>query len=147
MTANYWIEKLKLQPHPEGGYYKRFYESTEIHNCSDGRGFRPCLTSIWFLIPKGVKTKFHKIKSDELWFFHSGNPLNIVFFNDKNSSKQLILSNKAIDNHHHTCVMSAGIWFASEALKGDFDYSLVSCAVSPGFDFEDFALFNENGKI
>ncbi|MDY0216479.1 MAG: cupin domain-containing protein [Bacteroidales bacterium] len=48
MNAQYWIKKPALISHPEGGYYKRFYESTEKHSCKDGRGIRPCMTSIGF---------------------------------------------------------------------------------------------------
>lgn len=140
MNAQFWIQKLKLEPHPEGGFYKRFYESKESHQCADGRGIRPCMTSIWFLIPKGIKTKFHKIKSDELWFFHSGNPINLEFLDENNSVKKNTLGHQIEDNQSLTHVVNAGIWFASEALNGEFDYSLVSCAVAPGFDFQDFTI-------
>ncbi|MDY0216480.1 MAG: cupin domain-containing protein [Bacteroidales bacterium] len=94
----------------------------------------------WFLIPSGVKTKFHKIKSDELWFFHSGNPISIECIDDNNLKTQISLSNEGSETTFPSGVVKAGIWFASESLSGKDDYSLVSCAVAPGFNFKDFQL-------
>lgn len=144
MNAQFWIKKLELTPHPEGGYYKRFYESQENHSCQDDRGVRPCMTSIWFLIPSGVKTKFHKIKSDEIWFFHSGNPICIECINIQNHKHLFFLSNNGSKTSSLSGVVKAGIWFSSESLPGKDDYSLVSCVVAPGFDFEDFELMDNN---
>ncbi len=143
MNAAFWIDKLNLISHPEGGYYNRFYESNEHHTCTDGRGKRPCMTSIWFLIPGGVKTHFHRIKSDELWFFHSGNPVSMDSILENEVMTSILLSNQGYENHVPSCVVKSGIWFAAESLPGEADYSLVSCAVAPGFDFADFELMDK----
>lgn len=128
--------------HPEGGYFKRFYKSKENHTCQDKRGIRPCMTSIWFLIPSGEKTKFHKIKSDELWFFHSGNPICIECIDNNHTKSQFLISNDGSKTSTPSAIIKAGIWFATKSLSGKDDYSLVSCAVAPGFDFKDFELIS-----
>ena len=74
--AEYWIEKLKLLPHPEGGYYKETYRSEEIinrdHLSQRFKGQRNISTSIYYLLQSGQISKLHRIKSDEIWHFYDG---------------------------------------------------------------------------
>jgi predicted cupin superfamily sugar epimerase len=75
------IEFYQLLPHPEGGYYKEIYRSTEMikANALPERfgGDRSLSTAIYFLLEKGNLSAFHRIKSDECWHFYLGNPLSV----------------------------------------------------------------------
>ena len=145
MDAAYWISKLGLEPHPEEGYYRRFYESHENHECEDGRGVRPTATCIWFLMKLATSSKIHRLKSDEIWFYHSGNPMQVVILHDDKPIENLIIGGD--DKHQEmlpTVVVPKGKWFLSFPIMGEYDYSLVSCAVSPGFHFDDFEMLDDD---
>lgn len=131
------IKELGLLPHPEGGYYKETYRSTEVTINCDGNQRSQC-TSIFFLLENDNKSHFHRIKSDELWFFHQGNPLEILSFED-GILKRTILGNDFSASQQAQAVIPANSWFGSRLLYGE-GYCLVSCTVSPGFDFQDFEM-------
>lgn len=143
MNAAYWISKLGLEPHPEGGYYRRFYESKELHQCEDGRGVRPIMTAIWYLQIKGECSKLHRLKSDEIWFYHSGNPIQVVILEDHKSPENIIVGTSDKQGQLPTILIPKGKMFLSFATMGDYDYSLVSCSVSPGFHFDDFEILDD----
>jgi predicted cupin superfamily sugar epimerase len=69
-TAKDWIEALQLLPHPEGGYHREMLRSADRINLADGRG-RVCYTSIYFLLTHENPSRFHRLKSDEVWYFHT----------------------------------------------------------------------------
>ncbi len=81
MNAKYLIEKLQLQPHPEGGYYRETFRSEQIVTTGEGN-FRNVSTAIYYLLENENKSHFHRIKSDESWFFHQGECLEIVSLYD-----------------------------------------------------------------
>ena len=82
-NAQYWIDKLQLLPHPEGGYYKEVYRDEGIVEqetlAESFNGDRNYSTAIFYLLDKGNRSYFHRIKSDELWHFYAGEPLNIYY--------------------------------------------------------------------
>jgi predicted cupin superfamily sugar epimerase len=130
------IEKLQLLPHPEGGFYKETYRSAA--DISIDGNVRQMCTSIYFMLEDDNKSHFHRIKSDELWFFHLGEPLEIVTLN--NGAVETILLGSAIEKGELLqAVIPAGIWFGSR-IKSQKGFVLVSCTVAPGFDFADFEL-------
>jgi predicted cupin superfamily sugar epimerase len=129
------INELELQAHPEGGYYKETYRSGQTLDGQD----RQLLTSIYFLLTAENVSRFHRIKSDELWYFHAGSPLIVH-----------TLSERGHEQHHLGLDLSKGqqpfLWIPKDTIFGSSilekeGYSLVSCAVAPGFDFRDFELF------
>jgi uncharacterized protein len=129
------INNLELQAHPEGGYYKETYRAAQTIDGQD----RQLLTSIYFLLTAENVSKFHRIKSDELWYFHAGSPLIVH-----------TLSERGHEQHHLGLDLSKGqqpfLWIPKDTIFGssildDEGYALVSCAVAPGFDFRDFELF------
>ncbi len=132
------IEKLNLKPHPEGGFYSETYRSTE--SITTVYGERNLSTAIYFLLTSENVSKFHRIKSDELWFFHEGSNLTVHTLSNQ-GHKQLSLGNPSETSasspqhlvHAHTI-------FGSSVDEPN-SYALVSCVVSPGFDFADFELF------
>jgi predicted cupin superfamily sugar epimerase len=137
MTSQELIDTLNLLPHPEGGYYKETYRSEETTINKKGAERNVC-TAIYFLLEGNDKSHFHRIQSDELWFFHLGQALEIVFILN-GELKSVTLGNKILSGEVLYFKIPANIWFAAKVKNGQ-DYALVSCTVAPGFDFRDFEL-------
>lgn len=140
--SEYWIENLKLKVHPEGGFYKETYRSSELINiCGLPSRFassRNFSTAIYFLLRSQDKSLFHRIKSDELWHFHYGSTLHIYVF-----SAEKLFEFKLGPNIHAgealQVVVPANCWFGAK-LSAPGAYTLSSCTVAPGFDFKDFEI-------
>lgn len=137
MDAEYYIQKLNLEPHPEGGYYNETYRS-ELVVTINGRNRRNVSTAIYFLLMDDQKSKFHRIQSDELWFYHVGEPIEIVLIINENLVTYL-LGNNMDNNERPQVIIPANTWFAAKIASSN-GFSLVSCTVAPGFDFYDFEL-------
>lgn len=135
--AHYLIEKLQLQPHPEGGYYKETYRNFEEITLEDGR-IRNVGTVIYYLLEEENRSHFHRLKSDEIWYFHQGDPLEILTINEGLLEKH-ILGNRLENGETPQLLLPAQTWFAAGLANGK-GYALVSCSVSPGFDFLDFEM-------
>ncbi|ASQ90982.1 hypothetical protein CHL67_08690 [Prosthecochloris sp. GSB1] len=137
--ADYWIETLELSKHPEGGYYRETYRSKASYRFRrnpDFSGNRAYATAIFYLLRGGERSRLHRIKSDELWFFHAGRPLSVYLFHDVGfmSSFTLDTSKGLIQG-----MVPANTWFGAALDTDDGEaYALTSCVVSPGFDFSDF---------
>lgn len=137
-NKEYWIEKLDLQPHPEGGYFKETYRSELMDSFEEINGIRNVSTGIYFLLTKGNFSAFHRIKSDEMWHFYDGSPVSIHVIEPQGRRYQIKLGLDAENGELPQAVVPAGCWFASMVEMGE--YSLTGCAVAPGFDFQDFEL-------
>ncbi|KRF22442.1 cupin domain-containing protein [Phycicoccus sp. Soil802] len=130
-------EALDLEPHPEGGWYRQTWVSPATVELADGRT-RSAATLIYFLLPAGAESAWHRVASDELWLAHTG----VVTLElggsdtapaptDQCQRRTLAVSGDA------QVLVPAGHWQRTVATDHD---ALVSCLVSPGFDFEDFEL-------
>ena len=137
MISEQIIKSLKLLPHPEGGYYREMYRAEQKINLDDGK-IRNVCTAIYYLLENEDKSRFHRIASDELWFFHQGNPLEILSIQNGQLIKT-VLGNNFENGEVPQTVIPAYTWFASR-IKNSKGYALVSCTVAPGFDFADFEL-------
>jgi predicted cupin superfamily sugar epimerase len=148
-SAEYWISKLGMQKHPEGGYFVETYRSDEIipKNCLNERypSDRNISTTIYFLLTKDSPSKFHRIKSDEFWFYHQGGTLEIKIIDKEGNleSKKLGVNFDSYERLQH--YIPQNNWFGAEVIEGD--YVLISCTVAPGFDFSDFEIGNRNSLI
>lgn len=140
--AEYWVTHLKLERHPEGGFYKEIYKSTEVFkngNDSDFPEGRALATSIYFLLEAGDFSTFHRIKSDEIWHFYDGDPLEIFHIDFEGKMQRTVLGKNIENGEVLTTVIPATCWFGSRPANGS-KFSLVGCTVSPGFDFRDFEM-------
>jgi predicted cupin superfamily sugar epimerase len=137
MTAKELIETLQLLPHPEGGWYRETYRSAETMTTKNGAKRNVC-TAIYFLLEGKDKSHFHRIESNETWFFHSGEALEIVMIEGGNLRK-VLLGNDILKGEMPQFTVPAQTWFAAK-IKSGTGFSLVSCTVAPGFDFADFEL-------
>jgi predicted cupin superfamily sugar epimerase len=129
------VAKLDLKPHPEGGFYAETYRSQINIPGMD----RQLMTSIYFLLTDTNCSRFHRIRSDEAWYFHEGSGLTVHELHNGTYSKTKLgsVGNKDCKPFH---VVQAGSIFGSSVDEKD-GFALVSCAVAPGFDFRDFELF------
>lgn len=139
----YWVEKLEMLAHPEGGFYKEMYRSDglipQAALGSSFKGDRNFSTAIYFLLSSENFSAFHKIASDEVWHFYAGDGLDINIIQSDGTFSCIHLGNGNSENQVFQAVVPAGAWFASEPShkKG---WALVGCTVAPGFDFEDFEM-------
>ncbi len=142
-TAAHLIHKYDLQQHPEGGWYKETYRSSEIFPASAlperFKGGRFFSTAIYFLLEENDHSAFHRIKSDECWHFYAGEPLLIYILNEKGEMKVVQLGSDIGKGQVFQYVVPANTWFASRPAAGTA-FSFVGCTVSPGFDFADFEI-------
>lgn len=149
-TAAYFVEKLKMQLHPEGGWFKETYRSEEVvlgehlpNRFGDARHFS---TAIYFLLEGKQFSAFHRIKSDEMWHFYYGGPLHVYVINEEGQLHIIKLGSNPEAGEEFQAVVKAGCWFASKpAVENSF--ALVGCTVSPGFDFQDFEMANRNDLV
>ena len=143
--ADYWIEKLQLDTHVEGGSYRELYRSTGTIAANalpaSFTGSRNYCTGIYFLLTHLQFSAFHRIKSDELWHFYYGDALTIYEIDPQGMLIQHQLGTDIEKRQTFQCTIRAGNWFASKVAPGG-EYALVGCTVAPGFDFADFELAN-----
>lgn len=142
-SAQYWIKELNLQEHPEGGYFRETFRNNEkliSENSPERYDKDRCfLTSIYFLLKGTQKSKFHRLKSDELWYFHDGTPTTIHFISPEGKYFSHTVGLDIINDQTPQIVIPRHHWFAAEVVDKE-GYVLVGCAVAPGFEFEDFEL-------
>lgn len=139
MTAQEYVSKLEMLPHPEGGFYKECFRSKQSIQFPDFEGERSVSTSIYFLLEKGQTSTLHRIKSDEIWYFHDGQTLEIIELDEQGNEKITLLGKNLMSGEVLQHVVPAGIWFGAR-LAPNSEFCLVGCQVSPGFDFRDFEL-------
>ncbi len=137
--ADALIHRLGLEPHPEGGHFRQTYcANTQVET---PRGPRPASTAIFFLLHGTERSHWHRIASDEMWYFHEGMPLEVW---EVSENGHLHVTRLDAESPQH-CV-PAGRWFGSRLAEGR-GYALVSCGVAPGFVFEDFQLAGSIGTL
>jgi len=141
--VEFLVQKLSLQPHPEGGWFKETYRSDETikkeHLPERFSGDRHHSTAIYFLLTSSNFSALHIIKSDEMWHHYEGSSLNIYVINNKGELKIHSLGKDFDKGEEPQILVKAGDWFGSR-VKDEDSYSLVGCTVAPGFDFNDFQL-------
>lgn len=141
MNSKELIKKLGLTPHPEGGYFKEVYRSSEIIRADAlperYSTERAVSTSIYFLLESGDFSAFHRLQSDETWHFHTGSPVFIYMITDNGKLIKVELGNSGSESPVFQYTIFKNVWFAAE-VKEPGSFTLVGCTVAPGFDFTDF---------
>lgn len=142
-SADYFIEKLNLTKHIEGGAFSETYRSELIipqANLPTGfKGDRNFSTAIYFLLSYGQFSAFHKILSDEMWHFYAGQTLTIYEIENNGNLITHKLGSDLEKGETYQCVIKAGNWFGSRC-EVENGFSLAGCTVSPGFNFSDLIL-------
>jgi uncharacterized protein len=129
---------LGLEPHPEGGWYRQTWSSPVTVTLPDGRT-RPTATLIHFLLPAGESSAWHRVSSDELWLAHTG---TVALDTGGTGSRPAGVTRVLVGvtpgaGERSQALVHAGVWQRTVPSQHD---ALVSCLVSPGFDFADFEL-------
>jgi len=146
-NPKYWISKLELEAHPEGGYFKATYQSNEKITNNElsvqFNGQRLLYTSIYFLLESHDVSHFHRLKSDELWYFHAGSSLTIHVIDEEGIYNEVKLGLDLENGEVPQFLVPKNSIFGSSVMEKE-TFSLVGCMVSPGFEFEDFELFTQD---
>ncbi|MEN9847275.1 MAG: hypothetical protein RL368_15 [Pseudomonadota bacterium] len=133
-----WITELGLEPHPEGGFYRRSYTANCRALPENFASERPVASAIYYLLPATQFSALHRIKSDELWHFYTGGGLSIYVITPEGELKILRLGLDLARCEQPQQLVPAGCWFGARVAHGE--YVLVGCTVAPAFDFADFEL-------
>ncbi|MGT2911139.1 cupin domain-containing protein [Streptococcus cameli] len=134
-TAMDWIESLEMEAHIEGGYFK------EVYRDGDNLEQRPLYSSIYFLLDEGNPSHFHRLTADEIWYFHDGQPLTIHMIHPDGRYEEVDLGLHFQKGQVLQYCVPKGTIFGSSVKKG---FSMVSCMVSPAFEYSDFELFERS---
>ena len=141
--AGYWVKRLRLEPHPEGGYFRQTYRS-ELRIAREALppgfgGDRAASTAIYFLLEGKNFSAFHRLRSDEMWHFYIGAPVSVHVIEPAGKYSTITLGNDPEAGQVFQALVPAGCWFASHVADWEL-FALVGCTVAPGFDFADFEL-------
>lgn len=127
-TARAIIDRLGLQPHPEGGWYRETWRGPDTGGRASG-------TAILFLLAAGQRSHWHRVDADEIWLWHAGAPLILSMGQD--AAADCVMGPDVLAGQAPQAIVPAGWW---QAARTTGDWTLVSCTVSPGFRFEGFDL-------
>ncbi len=130
-TAQYFIEKLEMTAHVEGGYYKECFVSDV-----------GAWSSIYFLLKQGEVSHFHRLQSDELWYYHAGSSLTIYIIDENGKLTEEQLGIDITKGQVPQVLVPKGTIFGSA--QNEEGFSLVGCMVAPAFTFDGFELFERD---
>ena len=126
------IDALGLEPHPEGGWYRETWRADASPRQRAGA------TAILFLLEKGQRAHWHKVDATELWLFHAGSALTLeTAAGDDGPVRAVRLGSNVLAGDAPQVRIAPGEWQSAAADRG---WTLVSCIVSPGFEFTGFTL-------
>lgn len=141
MGADALIARFGLEPHPEGGWFRRLYCSSD--RVSVARGARAAVTTILYLLRAGELSRWHRVRSDEIWHFCAGALLDLLRA-EPNLTTIETVSIGPPDVALPVAVVPADHW---QAARSRGEYSLLGCTVAPGFEFSDFALLSDEPAL
>ncbi|MDR5856703.1 cupin domain-containing protein [Caballeronia sp. LZ062] len=140
LDAQALVARLDLQPHPEGGYFRETYRANQRVTRDSENDPRSASTAIYYLLCDGAHSAWHRIRSDEVWHFHAGDPLFVHVLDANGALTTHTLGNMLLHKDAvFQAVVHAGHWFAAECSVAS-GASLVGCTVAPGFEFSEFEL-------
>jgi hypothetical protein len=134
------IRTLKLEPHPEGGYFAQAFRSEALVAPCDPRFSPPsrrALTVIWFLLVERSVSRWHRLLSDEAWHHYEGSPLELFIAPPGGGTVTRLTLGPLSETSAPLRIVPSGWWQAARPLG---TYSLVGCSVGPGFEYDDFTL-------
>jgi predicted cupin superfamily sugar epimerase len=134
-------EHLDLAPHPEGGWFRETWRSPVLIAPEGYAGLRAAATGIYFLLNPGEESRWHTVRSDELWLWHRGGPLTLRLGGTADLPGEVVEVTLGPDieaGQQPQALVPAGVWQAAAPARGEA--VLVSCVVAPGFDMADFRM-------
>ena len=136
------ISSLDLSPHPEGGHYKRVYESTK--QVMENGVLRPAITSIHFLLIEGVRSRWHRVDAVEIWDWQEGGAVELLMYDANVRTLSRAQLDTSARGGQLLQAVPAGIW---QSARTHGDYSLVNCSVSPGFVWSGLEMLDEQSPL
>jgi len=124
------IEQLKMNPHPEGGYYAVSFRDKDNS-----------VSLIYYLLKKGQQSHWHRLTKNEILHFYKGDPLSVHISDYTETIITKKLGSDIVNNENIHLVIRAGSWFS---MNTEGNYSLIGCTVSPAFEYADFELAPPN---
>jgi len=141
--AAYWIERLGLERHAEGGYFRQTYRADLVlakeSLPAQFAGARAASTGIYFLLEGENFSGFHRLRSDEMWHFYVGSPVAVHVISEDGEYSKMVLGCDPDAGEVLQGVVKAGCWFGSHVADWK-SFAVVGCTVAPGFEFEDFEM-------
>lgn len=132
------VALLGLAPHPEGGFFRETHRGSLVLSGLPHGGPRAAHTAIYFLLPCGAFSAFHRVTSDEVWHHYDGDPLELHTIDGRGTHVVTLLGRELGAGERPQHVVPAGVWQAAAPRGARF--SLCGCTVAPGFDFADFSM-------
>ncbi|CAN5485832.1 cupin domain-containing protein [soil metagenome] len=133
IPINQLIKSLDLAPHPEGGYYRETYRSSEVI----GSPARAVSTAIYYMLVPDTFSELHSLTADEIFHFYLGDTVEMLQLFEDGQTKIVKLGHNLAAGEQLQVVLPAGVWFGSRLVAGG-SYALMGTTVAPGFDFADF---------
>ena len=136
------IERLGLRPHPEGGFFREIFRSEHAVIPDDGRESRAAITTIYFLLTRDTFSRWHRVRSDEVWHLYEGGPLELFEADlDRKTAARHSLGSAGDGDRNPVHIIPAARW---QAARTTGEYALMGCSVGPGFDYADFELLSDD---
>ena len=132
------IRTLTLRPHPEGGHFAQVFKSPHLVHRLEGDDDRAAVTTIYFLLAAGERSRWHQVTSDEVWHYYEGAPLELVW--EEQVELRRVQLGTAAMGREPVAIVPGGSWQAARTRGA---YTLVGCTVAPGFEFADFVLLSD----
>lgn len=142
--AEHLIHRLKLEPHVEGGYYRRIYESASTLPFGSDARPRAWATSIYYLLAAGGVSRWHRIDADELWHWYEGDPIELLRFDPRDRQLVRHVLGPVEQAAAPVFVVPAGCWQAARPLGR---YALMGCTVAPGYEWRSFQTLESAPEI
>jgi len=138
---NQIIKALNLIPHPEGGYFAETYRSSSVIPANSGivNEERNVSTAIYYLLRSEDISRFHRIRSDEVWHLYMGSAVTLHIIHDDGLYEAKYVGKSLENGEKPQCIIPAGAWFGATVDKEN-SFALCGCTVAPGFDFNDFEM-------
>jgi hypothetical protein len=130
-TARAIIDLLKLEPHPEGGWYVQTFRDP------DEDAGRARSTAIYYLLEGGDRSHWHVVDAVEIWHFHAGDPLELRLSRDGIESRTVVLGGDIAAGQRPQAIVDRHEWQSARSLGA---WTLVGCTVAPGFEFAGFRM-------
>ena len=127
------VRLLDLAPHPEGGFYRETFRDL----AASGLGQRAASTAIYFLLPAGIVSRWHRVDAAEIWHWYAGAPLELALGARADAISSLILGSRLEAGERPQAVVPAHHWQQARSLG---DFTLVGCTVAPAFEFSRFEI-------
>jgi predicted cupin superfamily sugar epimerase len=146
MTPPPLARALDLAPHPEGGWFRRTWTAGPPLHPAGYPGPRPSATAIHYVLAPGEESRWHRVRSDELWCWHRGPALSLWLGGSDErpvadaDAREVVLGDRVEDGHAAHLLVPGGVWQRAAPAPDARAEVLVTCVVSPGFDEADFSL-------